>query len=88
MDGNYPDGKCPRPMHSIRPTPCPWGRSETSFGDFYMDFYETVGNDLLRLEQGRHGTRPPTVGRGGSDYVRNVRRQHPIHALLHVALIP
>ncbi len=46
-----------------------FGEKVTTEGDFYMDFYEGVGNDLDRLEQGRHSnTRPPTTGRGGSNY--------------------
>jgi prepilin-type N-terminal cleavage/methylation domain-containing protein len=46
-----------------------FGEKVTTEGDFYMDFYEGVGNDLDRLEQGRHSnTIPPTPGRGGSNY--------------------
>jgi prepilin-type N-terminal cleavage/methylation domain-containing protein len=46
-----------------------FGEKRTAEGDFYMDLLETVGNDNDRIEQGRHSaTRPPTVGRGGSNY--------------------
>ena len=67
MNGNYPTGM--PTVGIIHPSDTILlGEKQTTFGDFYMDFYETVGNDLERLEQGRHGTRPPTVGHGGSDY--------------------
>jgi prepilin-type N-terminal cleavage/methylation domain-containing protein/prepilin-type processing-associated H-X9-DG protein len=46
-----------------------FGEKVSSVGDFYMDFDEDAGNDLDRLEQGRHSnTQPPTPGRGGSNY--------------------
>ncbi len=46
-----------------------FGEKQTDVGDFYMDFLEGSGNDLDRLEQGRHSnTQPPMPGRGGSDY--------------------
>jgi prepilin-type N-terminal cleavage/methylation domain-containing protein len=46
-----------------------FGEKVTDVSDYYMDFLEDGGNDLDRLEQGRHSnTQPPTPGRGGSDY--------------------
>ena len=46
-----------------------FGEKKTDVGDFYMDFDEGPGNDLDRLELGRHSnTQPPTPGRGGSNY--------------------
>jgi prepilin-type N-terminal cleavage/methylation domain-containing protein/prepilin-type processing-associated H-X9-DG protein len=46
-----------------------YGEKKTDVGDFYMDFDEGTGNDLDRLELGRHSnTQPPTPGRGGSNY--------------------
>ena len=67
MGGTYSNGMATagitRPSDTIL-----LGEKQTSFGDFYMDVYEDVGNDLDRFEQGRHGTRPPTVGRGGSNF--------------------
>lgn len=46
-----------------------FGEKKSEVGDFYMDFDEDVGNDLDRLELGRHSnTQPPTPGRGGSNY--------------------
>jgi prepilin-type N-terminal cleavage/methylation domain-containing protein/prepilin-type processing-associated H-X9-DG protein len=46
-----------------------FGEKKSDVGDFYMDFLEGVGNDLDRLELGRHSnTQPPTPGRGGSNY--------------------
>jgi prepilin-type N-terminal cleavage/methylation domain-containing protein/prepilin-type processing-associated H-X9-DG protein len=46
-----------------------FGEKKTDVGDFYMDFDEGAGNDLDRLELGRHSnTQPPTPGRGGSNY--------------------
>jgi len=67
MEGTFPTGmKC---ASVVRPSDTVLlGEKQTTFGDFYMDFYETVGNDLERLEQGRHGSRPPTPGRGGSNF--------------------
>jgi prepilin-type N-terminal cleavage/methylation domain-containing protein/prepilin-type processing-associated H-X9-DG protein len=46
-----------------------FGEKISSVGDFYMDLDEDAGNDLDRLELGRHSnTQPPTPGRGGSNY--------------------
>jgi prepilin-type N-terminal cleavage/methylation domain-containing protein/prepilin-type processing-associated H-X9-DG protein len=46
-----------------------FGEKKSEAGDFYMDFDEDAGNDLDRLELGRHSnTQPPTPGRGGSNY--------------------
>ena len=67
MNGNYSTGmRCVNVVHPSETII--FGEKKTSYGDFYMDFYETVGNDLERLEQGRHGTEPPTPGVGGSIY--------------------
>ncbi len=68
MSGTYPGGM--KEMNIIHPSDTiVFGEKETTFGDFYMDFDETVGNDLERLEQGRHsGTKPSTPGSGGSNY--------------------
>jgi prepilin-type N-terminal cleavage/methylation domain-containing protein/prepilin-type processing-associated H-X9-DG protein len=68
MNGSYTNGlkeiEIEHPSDTIL-----FGEKVSSYGDFYMDFYEGVGNDLDRLEQGRHSnTRPPTTGRGGSNY--------------------
>jgi prepilin-type N-terminal cleavage/methylation domain-containing protein/prepilin-type processing-associated H-X9-DG protein len=46
-----------------------FGEKKSDAGDFYMDYDEGTGNDLDRLELGRHSnTQPPTPGRGGSNY--------------------
>ena len=45
-----------------------FGEKLTTYGDFYMDILEDTGNDIDRLEQGRHGRRPPVKGIGGSNY--------------------
>ena len=67
MAGNYPVGMATaaiaRPSDTVL-----LGEKVTSFGDFYMDFYETVGNDLRAFGTGPGRTRPPTVGRGGSNF--------------------
>ena len=69
---NYLAGKFPTGMLSTQvahpSATVLFGEKLTSYGDFYMDLYEDQGNDLNRLEQNRHGSRPPTKGKGGSNY--------------------
>jgi prepilin-type N-terminal cleavage/methylation domain-containing protein/prepilin-type processing-associated H-X9-DG protein len=70
---NYMAGNDTQGMHEsgiIHPSDTIlFGEKVTDVGDFYMDFLEGVGNDLDRLELGRHSnTQPPTPGRGGSNY--------------------
>jgi prepilin-type N-terminal cleavage/methylation domain-containing protein len=69
MNGTYTASSMREP-YILHPTDTIlFGEKVTSEGDFYMDFFEGAGNDLDRLEQGRHSnTRPPTPGRGGSNY--------------------
>ncbi len=46
-----------------------FGEKKSEAMDYYMDYDEGTGNDLDRLELGRHSnTQPPTPGRGGSNY--------------------
>lgn len=68
MNGGYTNGM--KEIEIVHPSDTIlFGEKVSTYGDFYMDFYEGVGNDLDRLERGRHSnTRPPTPGRGGSNY--------------------
>ena len=45
-----------------------FGEKKTDAMDYYMDFYEGVGNDVDRVEQSRHDGAGPGSGSGGSNY--------------------
>jgi prepilin-type N-terminal cleavage/methylation domain-containing protein len=45
-----------------------FGEKKTDAMDYYMDFYEGIGNDVDRVEQSRHGGAGPGSSSGGSDY--------------------
>ena len=45
-----------------------FGEKKTDAMDYYMDFYEGLGNDVDRVEQSRHGGAGPGSSSGGSDY--------------------
>ena len=45
-----------------------FGEKMTDAMDYYMDFYEGDGNDVERVEQGRHGGAGPGTHSGGSNY--------------------
>ena len=67
LNGTYPTGMNRANLVHDSDTVL-FGEKVTSVGDFYMDFDEEAGNDLDRLEQGRHGVHSSNTSGKGSNY--------------------
>lgn len=66
-EGTYPNGLPAGQIHHISETVL-FGEKHTTNMDYYMDFYEGSGNDVERVEQGRHNSTGPSKGDGGSNF--------------------
>jgi prepilin-type N-terminal cleavage/methylation domain-containing protein len=67
MGGAYPKGM--KEVNIIYPSETViFGEKKSISEQYYMDFFEGVGNDNDQLEYGRHSGKGPSTGSGGSNH--------------------
>jgi prepilin-type N-terminal cleavage/methylation domain-containing protein len=65
--GTYPAGMKENNIIYVSDT-IVFGEKKSSSPQYYMDFFEGVGNDNDQLEYGRHSSNGPSTGSGGSNH--------------------